>query len=453
MEDWQGCLTPECQEALVRARELVQSRGGAVVTVEDFLLALLDTAAGMSAFLRRRGVDLDELVRTIQCEQPVVSRVGSDGALSTQLADWLATGREIYPRPWLGWPELMEVLVCHCERLRAKAYVAVLEVVADWPVGQAQPELALSGPASLPVVIADCGWAALVEQLLVTLAAADNLLVWLRGEAGSGKSAVLQYLRECGEISARTLDMRRAAEDPVAESASGQGPVLILDDTSPADLLARIGRREDASAALLHWPGPVLLAAPGEEDVCCAELARRLGRLPDIVDMPPCGRAQRLAILSVHQPLIEKTWNIQMTSGALHYAAGCSDARVATPGAMLHWIKRSAARLDLRARRGPVEEIARQGQEETLRRQELVALARQDRAQAALSVPAPETMAAYRAWQQRRQAGRLRHLLAEDLRRELELPVAACPAPGHYEQHHRQPQGDSAGAGSGNLHS
>lgn len=460
MEDWQGCLSPECQEALVHARELVHGRGGAVITVEDFLLALLDTATGVNGFLRRRGVDLDELVRTIQCEQPIVSRISGDGILSSQLACWLATAREIHGQPWLGWPELMDALVGHCERLQAKAYVAVLEVVGDWPVGQAEPEVAITGPAALPVVIADCGWARLVEQLTVMLAAGRELLVWLRGEPGSGKSALLRYLREYGEIRAQAVDMRRAqaadlTPEPAPEAETGPGPVLILDHSSPADLLLRVGRPEDASAALLHWPGPVVVAAPGDGEMCFAELARRLGRLAEIVDVPRCGRTQRLAILSVHQPVIEKAWNVQIAAGALDYAAGCSDERVATPGAMLQWIKRSAARLDLRARRGPAEGMALQGQEETRRRQELVALARQEAAagQAGPSLPDPEAVAARQVWLQRRQTGRLRHLLAEDLRRELEFPVAAGAAPGHYERHQRQQYGDSASAGSGNLYS
>lgn len=462
MEDWQGCLSPECQEALVHARELVQSRGGAAVTVEDFLLALLDTAAGVTDFLRRRGVDLDELIRTIQCEQPIVTRVGSDGALSSQLSGWLARSREIHGRPWLGWPELMDVLVRNSERLQAKAYVAVLEVVGDWPVGQAEPEIAVAGAATLPLVIAEAAWARLAEQVTVMLAAGNDALLWLRGGHGSGKSSWLRYLCQCGDIRAVAVDPARGADAeladiPEAETGDGVAPALLFDDTSPADLLERMNVPASAASRLLRrWPGPVVLAAPAEGEEAWTELARRLGRIPEVVDLPPCGRAQRLAVLSVHQPVIEKTWNVQISGEAMHYAACCSDERVAAPGAMLRWVKQAAARLDLRARRGLAEGIARRGRQETLRRQELVALARQealpDLADYSLYEQEPEVSASHHAWLQRRQAGCLRQLAAEDLRRELELRLAASATPGHYERHHRQQHGDSASAGSGNLH-
>jgi hypothetical protein len=50
MEDWQGCLAPQCQNALASARALVLQRGGAAITVEDFLLALLDGCHSLSRF-------------------------------------------------------------------------------------------------------------------------------------------------------------------------------------------------------------------------------------------------------------------------------------------------------------------------------------------------------------------------------------------------------------------
>ncbi|MCS5563910.1 MAG: hypothetical protein NZ728_06650, partial [Oleiphilaceae bacterium] len=133
MDDWQGCLAPDCQAALVQARDGVSERGGAVVTVEDFLLALLDTCIELPRFLRRCGVDLDELVRTVQCEQPIITEVGGDGALSSQLIDWLARAREVSDSPWLDWGLLLRVLSVGVERLRDKAYVAVLEQVSQWP--------------------------------------------------------------------------------------------------------------------------------------------------------------------------------------------------------------------------------------------------------------------------------------------------------------------------------
>ena len=79
MEDWQGCLSPLCQTALQRARDSVAQRGGYAITVEDFLLALLDGEPAICGFLRSRGVDLDELTRTIQCEQTHRDRSGRRG--------------------------------------------------------------------------------------------------------------------------------------------------------------------------------------------------------------------------------------------------------------------------------------------------------------------------------------------------------------------------------------
>ena len=117
MDDWQGCLTPECQTALVHAHRQVEQRGGAVVTIEDFLLSLLETVGTVPRFLKRRGVDLDELVRTIQCEQPIITGVGDGGVLSSQLTDWLAQTREIHAQPWLGWPELLAVLGILCDNI------------------------------------------------------------------------------------------------------------------------------------------------------------------------------------------------------------------------------------------------------------------------------------------------------------------------------------------------
>lgn len=86
---------PLCQTALQRARDSVAQRGGYAITVEDFLLALLDGEPAICGFLRSRGVDLDELTRTIQCEQPIVTEVGGEGQLSSQLMYWFSSAREL----------------------------------------------------------------------------------------------------------------------------------------------------------------------------------------------------------------------------------------------------------------------------------------------------------------------------------------------------------------------
>ncbi|ONF43822.1 hypothetical protein BTO32_09220 [Marinobacter lutaoensis] len=464
MDDWQGCLTPECQTALVHAHRQVEQRGGAVVTIEDFLLSLLETVGTVPRFLKRRGVDLDELVRTIQCEQPIITGVGDGGVLSSQLTDWLAQTREIHAQPWLGGPELLAVLVRGADRFQAKAYVAVLERVTDWPVGQLEPRAANLGlDAAVPVVIADTRWAELADQVSVALSASANALVWVRGERGSGKSCWLRHLLQVIGLDCVEVDLRReqevlASESPaVPAGAERPWPVLVLDNLPPPDLLARLAVPSGLASALVPgWHGPILLLGPDRGDErAVGSLESWLGREVRVMDMVPCGRRQRLAIVTAHQPLIEKAWNVQLTGSALAYAAACRDPRVASPGGLLQWLRRAAARLDLLARRGPAGAVALRGQQDTLERQALVALARRECTQA-LETSRVELerkrALALADWQARERAGNLRRLLAEDLHRELEQWLAAEAPPGHYVRHQHQQQGESASAGPGDLH-
>src|SRR5690554_8239357 len=126
MDDWQACLSPACQSALVQARDSVDRRGGSVITAEDFLLALLDVIPDIAPFLKRQGVDLDELVRTIQGEQPIVTEVLGGGDLSSQLIYWIAGARAHYAAQWLEWPHLLWQLASGAERRQDNAYVAGL---------------------------------------------------------------------------------------------------------------------------------------------------------------------------------------------------------------------------------------------------------------------------------------------------------------------------------------
>src|SRR5690606_29145573 len=122
MEDWQGCLSPECQTALLMARENVGRRGGSVITAEDFLLALLDAIPAIPPFLQRQSIDLDELVRTIQGEQPIVTEVVGDGDLSSQLIYWIASARESAEVLLLDWPVLLTSLPFQYERRQDYPY-------------------------------------------------------------------------------------------------------------------------------------------------------------------------------------------------------------------------------------------------------------------------------------------------------------------------------------------
>ncbi|MDX1589227.1 MAG: hypothetical protein R3296_09825, partial [Oleiphilaceae bacterium] len=128
MRQWQALLEPQLQKALLQSQRAVHRRGGEALLLEDFLLSLLELPE-LPVFLRREGVDLDELTRTIQCEQPLVAVPAAEEGLSSQLLQCLAMAREIHGDGWLSLWQLLEVLVHGCEALSEKAYVAVLEQI------------------------------------------------------------------------------------------------------------------------------------------------------------------------------------------------------------------------------------------------------------------------------------------------------------------------------------
>lgn len=469
MEDWQGCLSPLCQTALQRARDSVAQRGGYAITVEDFLLALLDGEPAICEFLRGRGVDLDELTRTIQCEQPIVTEVGSEGLLSSQLMYWFSSARELSDAPWLDWPILLSVLTRNAERLQEKAYVAVLELVGHWPAtdNSQQKTTETRNTGDAPVVITDLNWLGLAEDVSITLASVPGALVWVRGSRGSGKTSWLQALLpflDCGFVK---LDLRNEAEvmasDSPAIPSSGVDrkdyPALVLDNVSPVDLVAMMSSELSVARGLVTgYPGPVIMLGPDSPDADTAieQLERSLGRDFDVFDMPGTSPGQKAAILTAHQSTIEKRWNVELSQTLIRYAASSRSQLVGSPGGMIQWVERAAARLNLFAERGPIESMALAGKTDTLRRQSLVAMARQQPTEGlerSLEHVAIERAAAEVAWHERKAEGTLRTLKVEDLRHELERWVAARPGPVHYVVHCDQPAGETASAGPRNLHS
>jgi len=468
MEDWQGCLSPLCQTALQRARDSVAQRGGYAITVEDFLLALLDGEPAICGFLRSRSVDLDELTRTIQCEQPIVTEVGGEGQLSSQLMYWFSSARELSNAPWLDWPILLSVLTRNAERLQEKAYVAVLELVDRWPAADEQQQVAeTSDKGDTPVVITDLDWLELAEDVSITLVSVPRALVWVKGERGTGKTSWLQALLPflyCGFI---RLDLRNEAEIMASENPAipSKGidrkdyPALVLDNVSPVDLAAMMAPELSVARSLVTgYPGPVVMLGPDspEAEAAVGQLERCLGRDFDIFDMPGTSTGQKVAILTAHQPAIEKRWNIELSQALIRYAASSRSRLVGSPGGMIQWVERAAARLNLFAERGPIEGMALAGRTDTLRRQSLVAMARQQPTEAlerSLESLAVERAAAEVAWHERKAEGTLRTLKMDDLRHELERWVAARPGPVHYVVHCDQPAGETEGAGSRNLHS
>jgi hypothetical protein len=466
MEDWQGCLSPLCQSALQAARAHVARRGGYAITVEDFLLELLDADAQLCAFLQGRGVDLDELIRTIQCEQPIVTEVGGEGALSSQLQDWFATARQVHDLPWLDWPHLLHTLISDLDRLSGKAYVAVLELVGQWPLSaEGRGEIPLSGTDHVPVVVADPAWAALAEDVAVALSC-PQALVWVRGPRGSGKSCWLRSVLPGLLYGHVVMDLRREAEvladdqpclpEPGADPA--RLPVLVLDNMPPADLVALMNQPSSLAAQLVPgWPGSILLLGPGTDDVGAdRELEWRLGRAVDVVDMPLPGNDQRLAILVAHQPILEKRWNVEIPESVLRYAAGFRDSALALPGQLIHWVERACVRLAMHAQRGSSRHQALRAQLDTLRRQSLVAVARQedhDGLSEAIRTLEGRLADLDAEWEQRRAAGRLRRLQVQDLQEERQRWLAAEPAPVNNGRQTDRHTGESTLAGSGNLYS
>lgn len=447
MDNWQGCLNPQCQRALVNAREQVELRRGTVITVEDFLLALLDTVPSVSRFLVARGVDMDELVRTVQCEQPIVTEVGGEGLLSSQLLDWFATTRESVEEPWMDWPALLECLVRDMDRLQGKAYVAVLELVGQWPRDDDEMSQLWSEAASVaPLVVADPEWQQRADDVAVSLSATPNALVWLAGARGSGKSSWLRHLLAEPGMDFVQMDLRREAEVfasdlPVIPSDRGAGlpwPVLVLDNIAPVDLLVLTRSPASVAATLVgRWQGPMLLVGPDSGDRASEqELQSRLGRPLEVFTMPSCSAVQRLAIVTAHQGRIEKRWRVELPQHVLEFAVSHPHRLVRVPGGLLQWIERAAARLDMLARQGSAEGRALAGQVDTLRRQSLVALARREpveEIERRLCEVEMERVATESSWQARKAAGTERRLSQQDLEQELALWVAAGSPPVHYD--------------------
>lgn len=439
MEDWQGCLSPLCQTALQQAKKHVLDRGGLAITVEDFLLALIDSDVSITSFLRRRGVDIDELTRTVQCEQPIVTAVNGEGLLSSQIQYWFATANELSHTPWIDWPLLLKTLVNDADRLAGKAYVAVLEQVGHWPFDEVlEPgeEEVPTGQVAVPVVVTDASWLQLAEDVAVTLAARPRAMIWLTGPTGSGKTSWLQSLTGLLDQGFIMLDLRREADImasglcayPGANGAARQ-PVLILDNMSPADLALLMADGQSVASQLLPaHDGAILLLSEGESSHGVDELECRTGRRLMNVVMPPANSFQNLAILSAHQSVIEHQWQVELPLTALRFAssaAGCvgvNRERVLTPGQVIGWVSQAAARVALVAERGLVQSQRLAAEMETLQRQLLVAMARKQltgELEKAIEQAAIERAATEVSWHERREAGTLRQVTVDDLKYEL----------------------------------
>lgn len=308
---------------------------------------------------------------------------------------------------------------------------------------------------ALPVVMADARWLCLVEDLGVLLSARSDALIWICGERGSGKSSLLRALVPALPGGAIELDIRREADILASDGsalARGQNstsiaPALILDNVSPADLITFMASKFSVARELLTgFPGPVLLLGPDSAAARSAiqPLQLVLGRRLDCFAMPGSNLDQKLAVLTAHQPIIEKRWHVEFAPGVVEYIVTTRHASVALPGAMLQWTACAAARLCQFAERGPLDTSLLQGKADSVRRQWLLALARHqptepfERLFDALAV---ERAASEVLWHERNREGRLRLLEVDDLRAELDCLVAAEDRSGHYVAE-KKPVGD-----------
>ncbi|AKO52027.1 hypothetical protein ABA45_05960 [Marinobacter psychrophilus] len=453
MEDWQGCLAPQCQNALANARALVLKRGGAAITVEDFLLALLDSCQSLSRFLTTCSIDLDELTRTVQCEQPVVTGVSAEGLLSSQLVHWFARARELNDAPWLDWPVLLQTLTHKTERLQEKAYVAVLERVSTWPPSVDELTMkAASNSAGVPMVVAQVDWIELAHTVAVDISTNPKTLLWVKGPRGGGKTCWLESVLPLLGIDYKRLNLRCESDVlTLAEGARhrlrslqhcGGWPLLVMDGLAPQDLLQLVGRPGSVVGDVLAaWGGPMLLLADERIKAKAQHIGQLqlcLGRSLTSMILPPCGAGQLYAIVVAHQPAIERQWNIELEPAAIDFAVAQCHRFECCPGELLVWFKRAAASLNLFALRGSSESVALAAQIQTLECQRLVAHARQSgigEPDLALEKLVWQQQVAANDWHQRHARGSLRKLGVADLQAELKCRLAANLAGVHTVHH------------------
>lgn len=379
MDQWQGCLAPVCQIALQRAHGTVVQRGGEVVTPEDLLLALLDVDTALVPFLSRWGIDLDELIRTIQCEQPLAPHPSQEVGLSTALVDWLASARDLYESPWLNTHHLLSTLVCAAERFQDKAYVAVLEQVSAsawaslpqtqcWtpdaslqpmdPEAKLVPEFERGAAPCFPLSSATHDIAVdLASRLLHSRSAAlwvqcpSYLRVeWLLGQvrrmAGSVSSASFshhlgvrrRWFSVEWQLASENDDSLQAMFAAMETRCREHGPLtFVFRECSPSLLTVMIQR-----IGILRWrhliavmkPLILITSAPAKNPQAPEDwMADNLGLRLQHFTVPLVSTGDCLRYLRFCQPAIERQWRMEISDGALQAAATLGRAAAwGTPG-------------------------------------------------------------------------------------------------------------------------
>ncbi|WP_148863371.1 hypothetical protein [Marinobacter fonticola] len=272
------------------------------------------------------------------------------------------------------------------------------------------------------------------DDVAVRLASSEKLLLWIKGEPGSGKTTFLQQNVPNWPFPSLWLDLRREhdlmADDTRAmrdaEVSMALPPVLVLDDMSPRDLaLLLADPLHPASYVVPGFPGPILLVSNDIENAARDVLSARTGRDLQTLTMPASSFELRLSILRAWQSGIERRLGVCIEPEALERAAqGRAPTVTETPGAAIQLLEAAATRVCLHAKHGEPQLRALKGQVEDLNRALLVAQARGGNVESIQSQLAHIEIehAAYAVdWYERELAGKLCQVTARDVAREVQV--------------------------------
>lgn len=321
-----------------------------------------------------------------------------------------------------------------------------------------------TGRGANPVVITDSAWYRLADDIAVALASMPRALMWVTSDRGTGKTAWLHALMPAMRTDFYLADLRNPQEtldileqlQDYANHLQGALPTLILDNLSPADLMSLLAEPEHPARQLVHnYNGPVLLLSPEQDDdrVAGRRLERLMGRTLMRHDLPLSSRAQNHAILVAHRPVVETRWKVRVTDAAMGLATSGLHYR-ATPGQVVEWLERAAARVSVVAEEGPAECRRLRAELDTLAQRiesnrelgEPVAELEHEQSQLSLELTAAEV-----DWLERQARGTLRQVFPDDVRAELESLTGTSDHPDLHVP--TNVPGGARSAGSGNLRS
>ncbi|TDT43205.1 hypothetical protein DES49_1019 [Halospina denitrificans] len=353
MEDWLQEFDPLVQGALSKAFRLIEQRGGDALSIEDLLLVLLESHYPLAAFLQGRGVDIDELVRAIQCEQPIVSVPSEQDGFSQDMIAWFARARE-NSRGIRGLAQLMRTLVHECEWLSQRAYIAVLEQVGERQWGGIDDHGAarISGVESVARSLAPLesgAWPASDEgfaqaRRIAALSASETSpllqmptrsIVQAKGIMTCAASVYADCFGQSVAawhvpVAALSRNGRRISQalSEVARGSEAANHWFFLDGVHP-ELLAAVVEREGIRpwAELAADPSTVLVLAhpPDEADSgTTTRLCAQLGLSWSVLWQPRVSGADVLRYCQDNQPRLEASIGMTVEIAALRLAVAAS---------------------------------------------------------------------------------------------------------------------------------